>query len=117
MVLRLTLRQAQGSLRTGKAAAKRRPSRMESLARGELQNHSWRFAVELVTHRFGSSLDKAFEVMRWMVDAVGFPPWLHRFQADGLLEFIEAKGGFSSDGIVEDRGHVIDAPVQPGRHE
>ena len=83
------------------------------------QNHPFRFAVELPAHKPGSSLDKALEFMRRMVDAaLGLSKrgrqWLH---ADRLFELVEAKRGFSGDRVADDCGDFIDAPVQSVRHE
>src|SRR6266516_3551407 len=95
------------------------PFPVKSLSRGVVQDHPLGFAIELPAHGFGSFVDETLQPVRRTIDPVRSLSWRrrHRLHADRLLELVQEKSGFSSDGVVNDRGDFIDAPVQSVRHE
>src|SRR5205814_401700 len=82
----------------------------ESLSRGVVQDHPLGFAIELPAHGFGSFVDETLQFVRRTIDPVRSLSWrkCHRLHADRLLELVQVKSGFGSDGVVNDRGDFID---------
>jgi hypothetical protein len=98
------------------AAVRQQPGELFSL--GIFQNHSPGLSIQLAAHGFGAFVDEALHVMGRAVKGAAHLSGrtMHRFPTHRLFELVQAKRGLSRDGIANDSGNFIDAPVQPIRH-
>src|ERR1043166_2227691 len=85
---------------------------------GISQNHSTGRSIQLAAHGFGAFVNEALELMGRTVEGVMPFSWrrMDRFPAHLLFELVQTERGLSRDGITNDGGNFIDAPVQPLRH-
>ena len=91
----------------------------ELLFLGIFQNHPPGLSIQLAAHGFGALVDEALDLMGRTVEAVG--PFsgrrMDRFPAHLLFELVQAQRGLSRDGLANDGGNFINAPMQPFRHK
>ena len=91
----------------------------ELLPSATLQDHSVRFAVELIAHGLHAGFDETLELMRRTIGAL-------RVVAGGafltlavhcLLKLAKAEVGLSRDGAADNLRHRIDALMEPAGNE